>query len=284
MRSLILLLLLTACAKPRPDLYFAGSENRFSQTEKMAFDGEAAIENSFIRVDGETYAFFDPNATGAMKRRNMRTGETIQVLDSGARFSYVIELGSMLLNFATINGQIYKSRSLDGGLTWIDQIKIQEAPMVQWNPGVVIDAHGKWHMLIEADETGLPNQAGTGCYYYTSDDGSTWTSRGRAIDKCGNPFLVAVSGGLLVIHGDISTGTWATTVSTFDGSRWQKHRDRFEIGANGVHVCDPHAIEDEGRILLSVSVDQNSITLTEANDSFEDLHRRLISHGSAGTF
>jgi len=283
-RSLILLLLLTACAKPRPDLYFAGSENRFSQTEEMAFGGEAAIENSFIRVDGETYAFFDPNATGAMKRRNMRTGETIQVLDSGARFSYVIELGSMLLNFVTINGQIYKSRSLDGGLTWIDQHKVQEAPMVQWNPGVAIDASGKWHMLIEADETGLPNQAGAGCYYYASDDGSAWTSRGRAIDKCGNPFLAATSQGLLVIHGDLTTGVWQTTASTFDGSKWETHRDAFLIHSPGVHVCDPHAIEDEGRIILSVSVDQNSITLTEAIDGFEDLHRRLISYGSTGTF
>lgn len=276
MRSLILLLLLTACVKPRPDLYFAGSENKFSQTEKMAFGGEAAIENSFVRVDGETYAFFDPNATGAMKRRNMRTGETVQVLDSGARFSYVIELGSMLLNFVTINGQIYKSRSLDGGLTWIDQIKIQEAPMVQWNPGVVIDAHGKWHMLVEADETGLPNQAGTGCYYYTSDDGEIWVGRGNVLPGCGNPFIAAVSGGLLVIHGDISTGTWVTTASTFNGHEWRKHRDQFEIGSQGVHVCDPHAMETDGKILLSVSVDQNSITLSEALDSFEKLFQRLL--------
>lgn len=281
MKTLLVLLAaltLSACAKKdrEPDLVFSGSENRFTQIEKRAFGGVEAIENSFVSIGGKFYSFFDPNATGEMRRRDMETGETKSVLPNGARFSYVIEENGELINFVTINGNIYRSRSTDHGLTWVDSQKVVDAQMVQWNPGVVKGLNGHWHMLIEADQTGLPNQAGVACYYFTSLDTITWVAQGKAINGCGNPSLVATSRGLLVFHGDLSAGTWFTTVSTFDGSEWVTHRDKFLVSSPGVHVCDPSVIERDGKIVLSVSVDQNSITLTEANDTFESLHERLV--------
>lgn len=277
MLAAIAALHLAACAKDRqPDLVFQGNANQFRQTEKRAFSGEAAIENSFVFISNVLYAFYDPSATGAMKRKNMATGATQTVAASGARFSYVIAEGGELLNFVTIGGSIYRSRSTDGGLTWVDQIKVVEAERVQWNPGVVRDALGAWHMLIESSETGLGAfQGDVGCYYFTSADGVAWQARGRVIDRCGNPYLVFTSRGLLVIHGDLRD-VWSTTATTFDGTTWTTHREKFDIGSPGVHVCDPHAIEVDGKILLSVSVDQNSITLAESNETFEQLHERLV--------
>lgn len=274
---ILLSLLGTACAKPaNPDLTFTGTENRFSTTEKRAWGGIEAIENSFVMSGGKLLAFFDPAATGEMRKRDMASGATHSVLPRNARFSYVIEHQGELLNFVTIDGRINRMRSTDHGQTWTDQREIQSAPMVQWNPGVVVDANGLWHMLIEASPTGAgPFQGNAACYYYTSPDGDTWTSHGLAIERCGNPFLVATTRGILVIHGDLEPGYWQTTASTFDGATWQTHRDKFLVFSPGVHVCDPHAIETNGKIILSVSVDQNSITLTEAADSFESLHARL---------
>lgn len=272
-----LFLATAACSKPSaPDLAFTGSENRFATTEKRAWGGIEAIENSFVVSGGKLLAFFDPAATGEMLKRDMATGETKSVMPGSARFSYVIDHQGELLNFVTIDGRINRLRSTDHGDTWTDLTEIQSAPMVQWNPGVVVDAGGTWHMLIEASETGTgPFQGNVACYYYTSADGNSWASHGRVIEKCGNPYLVATTRGLLVIHGDLEPGVWQTTASTFDGSTWETHRDKFLIGSPGVHVCDPHAIETNGKIILSVSVDQNSITLTEAADSFESLHQRL---------
>jgi len=270
-------LLSGACAKKAgPDIQFYGSQNKFVQTEKGAFGGEPAIENSFVMVDGVMTSFFDPNALGMMKRRNMVTLETKLVLGSNARFSYVIEHAGQLLNFVTIGNSIHRMTSTDGGLTWSQAVQILPGTMTQWNPGVVVDASGKWHMLVEADETGLPNQGGVACYYYTSNDGDTWVSHGKVIEKCGNPYLAATSRGIVVIHGDIAGGFWQTTASTLTGTTWATHREKFVIGTPGVHVCDPHAIETNGKIILSVSVDQNSITMTEATDTFESLHERLL--------
>lgn len=87
--------------------------------------------------------------------------------------------------------------------------------------------------------------------------------------------LTATQNGLLIFYGDLTGDFWTTSVATFDGTSWVKHKDKFDIGTPSVHVCDPHAIEVDGKILLSVSVDQNSITLTEASDSFEALFERL---------
>lgn len=278
MLAAIAALHLTACGKKNrePDLVFTGTANQFRQTEKRAFNGEAAIENSFVFISNVLHAFYDPIATGAMKRKNMASGTTQTVLPNGARFSYVRENEGELLNFVTIEGDIYRSRSTDGGFTWIDQIKVVEAERVQWNPGVARDTLGGWHMLIESSETGTGAfQGDVGCYYFTSADGLTWAARGRVIDKCGNPYLVFTSRGLLVIHGDLRD-VWSTTATTFDGTTWQTHREKFGIGSPGVHVCDPHAIEVDGKILLSVSVDQNSITLSESNETFEQLHERLV--------
>lgn len=278
MLAAIAALHLTACAKTNrePDLVFTGSANQFRQTEKRAFNGEAAIENSFVFISNVLHAFYDPDATGAMKRKNMVSGTTQTVLPNGARFSYVMENEGELLNFVTIDGGIFRSRSVDGGVTWIEHNRIIEPTRVQWNSGVARDSLGGWHMLIESSETGEgPFQGDVGCYYFTSDNGIEWQAQGRVIDRCGNPYLVFTSRGLLVIHGDLRD-VWSTTATTFDGTTWQTHREKFDVESPGVHVCDPHAIEVDGKILLSVSVDQNSITLSESNETFEQLHERLV--------
>lgn len=269
---------LTACHQNRqPDLVFTGGANNFVQTEKRAFGGVEAIENSFVKINGELFAFFDPAATGELRKRNMKTGETKSV-GKGMRFNYVIEEGEKLFAFYSLLGGIWRAESDDAGETWGNARQVIYEDFVTWNPGAVKDKNGKWHLLVEGDETGKPGQAGVACYWYTSLDGDSWTPQGKLIDHCGNAHLVSVVGGLLVIHGDFSTGTWQTTISTFDENKneWKTHRNQFLIASPGVHVCDPSAIEEsDGTILLSVSVDQNSITLTKGIGTFQELFERL---------
>lgn len=277
MKYLIVLMLISGCAKiPREfDLEFGGSENRFYQTQRKALGGLAAIENSFVMIDNQVVSFFDPDATGIMQRTVLNSGSVETVMPSDARFSYVTEIDGRLFNFVTRNNAIYRLESTDKGKTWTDLIQVVPADMIQWNVGVT-KHQGTWHMLIEADETGLPNQQGVACYHLTSIDGISWTRTGEKIPNCGNPYLVSTPNGILSIHGVVYRPTeWHVIASTFDGTKWTEHPDKFQIGVPNVHVCDPHAIEVNGKILLSVSVDQNSISFAEANDTFESLYVRL---------
>lgn len=298
--ALLLFLALSGCAPKNAnhDLLFHGSANTFSSEEKSAFGGIDAIENSMVWVSGRVISFFDPAANGSMRRADLGTdgrsfGSVTQVLASNARFSYVMEHQGVLYNFVT-RGDVYLLTSTDDGQTWTEKgVVLSRAtdpasPFYQlWNVGVAVDNLGVWHLLVESAPASA-GQSQVGLAYATTtlvggmlnfDSGKT----GVVVPRGGNPFIAFVPGkGLLVIHGQAYDpsgafgGEWYTTASTFDGATWRTHKDRFQVGTVGVHVCDPHAIEVGGRILLTVSVDQNRIYKAKAiGETFASLFDRL---------
>lgn len=301
MKALIALtILLVGCAKnPAHDLAFKGTANRFTQTQKLAFNGTPAIENSMVHFGGTILSFFDPSANSSMFMSDLGTdgksfGSPRLILESGARFSYVMAYNGTLYNFVTRQNVVHLMTSTDG-VTWAEQGPVltpssdPHSPYHQlWNVGVAVDSSGTFHMLIESGDS-QPAQRGVGLTYATAQlingrlDFDPGKSSAFMVLGGGNPFVTYVEGkGLLVIHGQAYTPAngfgdeWYTTASTFDGTTWQTHTSAFSIGAVGVHVCDPHAIETPSGVLLTMSVDQNSIYKTEAaGETFAALYQRL---------
>jgi hypothetical protein len=249
----------------------------YKQTEARAFGGQAAIESSFVRLNGEIMALFDPNANGSLFLARMTPFSQQQVM-SNARFTYVFEYGGSYYNFTTA-GDVYLWKS-DDLVNWRlinngEPVLTRSAGVWTqiWNVGVGVDASGIWHLLAETNE-GQPDQAGVGLAHATGvlvGETITFNKEAGHVLPGGNPYLKAVDNGLLIIHGVIERGYWTTAVSKFDGTNWIQTDKR--IGIPNVHVCDPAAIDTPTGSLLSVSVDQNSIYLLESPQTLEEIYK-----------
>lgn len=292
MKYLILAFLaLTACgakqsSDPDINLQFTGTANSFVQTEKKAFNGQAAIETSLVSIRGQLVAFFDPTASGQMDRANLDGSNQVTVISSGlARFSYVMTYSNLLYAFVTRNRDVYELTSADDGFTWVEQGKVishsDDPNSIYyniWNVGVDVDDTGAWHMLIEcANASGTAQSVGLGYATGALADLDNNKSAAQVIQSAGNPFVKFVPGkGILAIYGTFK-GVWSTTAATFDGTAWMPHEDKFMISAEGYHICDPHAAETAEGLLLTVSVNQNSIYKTESLDeTFASLYDKLL--------
>jgi hypothetical protein len=85
--------------------------------------------------------------------------------------------------------------------------------------------------------------------------------------------------GLLSLHGYIKDGFWETTASTLElgSDEWVTHEEIFNIGLKGVHICDPSILElSNGSTMLSVSVDQDSISTAFSPKTLADIFTDLI--------
>lgn len=284
-------LTLSACAKPPQyqDIYDFGVLGLFTQSLKNSFGDEGAIESSYANINGETVSFYDPSSTGAMWRKNLTTGQKNGVLID-ARFSYVFEHNGVLyVYFTRREREIFRRESFDGGMTWSSDTLViaEDADPTStwhqvWNPAVAVDTNGVWHLLLEASDN-APNQRNVALVYATSNDGVNWTRNPTpVIQGGGNPYLVVTSHGLLAVHGLVYRPNekfgieWHTTASTFDGTTWTTHEDKFDVGLRGVHICDPHLIEMNGKLMMSVSVDQRFNTFMTANETLDSFHAKLL--------
>lgn len=281
------------------DLKSYGTANAFVQTEANAFQGIAAIENSMVHFNGTILGFFDPGADSSMNMVDLgKDGRSFignrKVLTSGARFSYVLEHMGNLYNFVTRNGQVYLLTSLDG-VTWLEHGIVlssdpdPNSPWHQiWNVGVTVESDGVFHLVAEIGDS-RPNQLGVGLGYARSDLGNfifnfdSNKSVGHVVPYGGNPYITYVAGqGLLVVHGQAHDphgpfgSEWYVTASTFDGTTWVTHKDKFTIGAPSIHVCDPHVIDTPRGLLMTVSHDQNRLYKLEASgETFATLFTKL---------
>jgi len=259
---------------------------------ESAYDGTYTIENSLVEMNGKIIAFFDPLTDGSLWTSDLGAsgrefGKMRKLMDD-ARFSYVMKHNGTLYNFVTRNKTIYMLTSIDGEV-WTNQGAVLTPSTDRaskyfniWNVGVAVDDQGLWHMLIESSDA-TENQMDVGLTYSTSAmvngrlDFNPARSATHVIPHGGNPFIQNIPGrGLLVIHGQANDpGAWFTTASTYQSGVWSTHKDRMRIGISGIAVCDPHAVEVQGRILLSVSAGQDSIYFLDSNDSFESLYLKL---------
>lgn len=282
------------------DLQFYGDAKVFSQTQRFAFNGAPAIENSMVIRYGSVISFFDPAAVGSMTMADLGpdgksfSGERT-VMTRGARFSYVLEYNGKLYNFVT-EGHVYLYSSLDG-ITWTPEnngdpvftARPGTPYAVLWNVAVDVDSNGVWHLLVEAaTEEGSINQAGVGLgYSYSNDALGQWNfesrrSENHVIPKGGNPYLKALPDGrLFTVYGRLWNPVldigqeWHVTAATFSNGTWTTH-DNFVLGTPGQHVCDPHMIDlPNGGSMLTVSVAQNSINTAHSNLTIEQLANKL---------
>lgn len=293
MRYLILILLCACTPNKKFSSYKLDSTGGFNQLSLESFyDGTYTIENSLVEMNGKIIAFFDPFTDGSLWTSDLGAngrefGKMRKLMDD-ARFSYVMKHNGTLYNFVTRNKTIYLLTSQDGEI-WSNQGAVLTPSQDRnskyfniWNVGVAVDDQGLWHMLIESSDA-TENQMDVGLTYSTSAmvnerlDFNPARSATHVIPHGGNPFLKYISGrGLLVMHGQSNDpGVWFTTASTYQGGVWSTHKDRMRIGLTNVAVCDPHAIEVNGKILLSVSAGQDSIYFLDSNDSFESLYLKL---------
>lgn len=293
MRYLILILLCSCTPNKKFSSYKLDSVGGFNQLSlESAYDGTYTIENSLVEMNGKIIAFFDPLTDGSLWTSDLGAngrefGKMRKLMDD-ARFSYVMKHNGTLYNFVTRNKTIYLLTSIDGEI-WSNQGAVLTPSTDRnskyfniWNVGVAVDDQGLWHMLIESSDA-TENQMDVGLTYSTSAmvngrlNFDPARSATHVIPHGGNPFLKYISGrGLLVMHGQSNDpGVWFTTASTYQGGVWSTHKDRMRIGLTNVAVCDPHAVEVNGKILLSVSVGQDSIYFLDSNDNFESLYLKL---------
>lgn len=94
----------------------------------------------------------------------------------------------------------------------------------------------------------------------------------------GNPELKFSSEDtLLVIHGQANDPyedygvEWYTTATTFDGTTWTTHKDKFLISTPKVMVCDPHIIETPNGMVMSISMDQRYIYMLQSPNTLSEL-------------
>lgn len=294
-----------SCASVKDiNLEFYGNANNFFQSEKKAYLGHTLAETSLVRMGSDIITFFSDSGRGEyMARANLGvTGyewsDSRVVVENGSRFTYVFKHGDILYNASTRVDGVYLMSSSDGE-EWAELGRIlskSDDPNSKrfnlWNPAIAVDHTGTWHLLVEAAD--YRNQNAVGLIYattvvpttpsYGSINFDSTVSNDFVIEGGGNPWVTHIKGkGLLVIHGYIwkpiepFTNHWYTTASTFDGVHWTTHADKFRIGVYNIHVCDPHAIEVNGDIILNVGVDQAFIYKTHArNETFESLWIKLL--------
>lgn len=290
---IIPVLMFIGCGNPgvKPDLEFKGQAAAFVQVEKNTFLGQSAIENSLVIIANKVLAFYDPKINGELYRSDISDISRQIKVDSDSRFTYVMTHLGILYNFMQRADGIYMKSSIDAGFTWNEAKKVLSKSSDPnsiyyqvWNVGVDVDDQGVWHMLVECSKTGS-DPYGVGLGYVTAtmtnsgdlDFDLTKTNQQVLQKGAGNPFVKYVQGkGLLLIYGLFENGYWRTTAGTMSGIGF-KSNPEFYIGAKFIHVCDPSAIEINGKIILTISYDQVSIYKTEAEGlDFESLFDKLF--------
>lgn len=202
-------------------------------------------------------------------------GDLVTV-SSNDRFAYIMQNGSVYYKFTTRDNGIFMYKSLDL-ISWSIMNNSQPVFSVHsnsiyaaiWNVGVAIDDNSVWHMLIECNREGDNNQAGLGYSTATLNgdliDFNTNASVDYVIKNSGNPWIGNVPGkGLISVYGKVSApignlgNEWYVSVATFENNLWSEHIS-FRIGSPGIHIADPHVIEFNNKLVMTVSYDQESI-------------------------
>lgn len=252
----------------------------FKEHETPALNGLNAVENTYIYDGGTLFTLYDLGAAGEMSKGTIN-GTTYkgltsisQVIESGARFSYIVPWGAGFRGFVTRDFDIYLIES-DDLVTWTSGSSIlarsastSNHRYYQWNAAVAYDTDGVGHMMVEASPT-TTNQEDVRLVYLQSPNGSTTFSEVSGVDDViggGNAWLTFIPGkGLLCIHGSVwgdNGAFWRIRASTLPigATQWrQAPLTVFDIAKTNIHVADPHLIETaDGRILMSVSYNQNS--------------------------
>lgn|GEM_PF-4869777 len=278
-----------------PPLYFHSKASIFGSNNRPSLGGAIAIENSLVSFQGQTLAFFDEGPAGDLTSANIGSDGSVfsnkRLIEKyDHRFSYVFNYQNVLYDFYNKGGEIYLDKSLDG-INW--QLINNGQPVLNtesdsnsiyhfiWNVGVAVDDNGIWQMLIESSDSRGNYFAGlsysTATMNNDSIDFNINKSSNFVTNKAGNPFLQNIPGkGLLVFYGkQDERNLWFITAGILVNGTFTEHLE-FMIGAPGIHVCDPAALQlADGSTLLSLSFNQDSTYMAYSDMSLEQIFDSL---------
>jgi hypothetical protein len=287
MKHTLLFVLLVGCAaKESTTSPMMVSQNSIFSNEQVTSTG---VESSLVNNGGQLSYLYDPLMNGTLNLAQLNSVGTRTIdetIGQGKRFSYVFAHGSDFYMFATLNNSIYAWVSTDLS-SWSPLNNslpvLSPAPGITqnlWNVGVDIDDQGVWHLFVEAS---AGSNADAGLAYFTA------TLNGTSLDfnpsrptsftvaKAGNPFVRFIPGkGLLVVYGDQSNEFWdVNAMTSTDGVNWTV--SDFEMGIEGIHVCDPTMEVVGDTLYLGVSVDQKEVHVMSVQMSFDQFFDLITS-------
>ncbi len=308
--TLLLIGLLTACGKESPvnkqavfTLSLHGSATTFYEKTNPAFNAGAIVENSMVSFQNQIFAFYDEGANGNFTSAELgNSGQNFfnqKILNLDRRFSYVLNYQETLYNFFYKANSIYLEKSTDG-LNW--QLINNGLPVLNsepdpnsiyynvWNVAVTVDEMGVWHLFVECAD--IRNNTYAGLAYSTAVmvgdqiDFNPNKSSTFLIQQAGNPYVTNVPGkGLLIVYGQIFLPNenfdyeWYVSAATFNlNTNTVTEHNEFQVGVRGIHVADPHLVElPNGKILLSLSVNQNSTYFAYSDQSMSEFYDLLLN-------
>lgn len=292
-----LLIFLTACSQSKQNSQDLPTVSlgavKFTDGQSPNLRGARVVDSSLIGntlyYDYEGGEFFAKSDELADKNSH----PSIEVHSVGLNFTYVMAYGGLLYRFGEHGNDIYLDASADGvrwtptngGRPIIEHSVDPNSDWNQlWNVGADVDSSGVWHVLIECSDS-KANQLNVGLCYAKGDlNGFLRANPKQVIAHGGNPYVKALSDGLLVVHGMIYSpylmfgNEWYITASTLKSgeSKFVTHQDKFVFGTPGVHDCDPHMAESSsGGLMLVFSVDQSHLQTATTKTTFEEFFKIL---------
>ncbi len=243
-----------------------------------------AVESSIVSYNNQITYLIDFGMNGDL---SVGTNKADMVsVSKDDRFAYIFQKENIYYKLHTVSSNVYLTRSYDlkswslmnNGQPVLSQ-QLGTIYSTIWNVGVDIDSQGVWHLLAEVSATGNENA----CLAY-----STATLNGNnisfdlnksmncSISKAGNPWVGYVEGkGLLTVYGKMNEqDLWFVKAAVLTDGSWVEN-ESIEIGEAGVHICDPHLLQTESGLILTLSYAQEYVFKLETKDNLEQLFNQV---------
>lgn len=277
------------------------------------------VENSILSETGKLLNFYDEGYNGTFTFGNSYPSDYFkgisekQVCNVRVRFPYTLKYGGKYYTFGWryVNNTVEPSNiylwSSSDGIAWEQEnnglavLSFSSDPnsiwRYIWNVAVVVDDLDVFHLVAECAPEGV-NQQGVGLGYSSAKlvngkiDFNQNRSTKHIIKNGGNPYLYfsKTRKTFLIIHGMIyvngnsfSPDYWWITASyqNKENNSWVTNPNKFSLGKNGIHVCDPHAavVQIEGKYYtrLIFSYSQNFIYSVFLENDLDSLLEKLMN-------
>lgn len=279
---IVSLLALSSCStgsfeNPNANIYVNGVDFKESVGNPLF---RSTVESSMVTYNNQTTYLIDFGMIGDL---SVGTSKSDMVsVSKDDRFAYVFQKGQVYYKLHTVNSNIYLTKSSDLKV-WTklnngQPVLRQQSGTIYntiWNVGVDIDDNGVWHLLAEVSATGNENA----CLAY-----STATLNGDLINfdlnksmncsilKAGNAWVGFVPGkGLVSVYGKMDEqNVWFIKMAVFVNGIWVENNS-IEIGERGIHICDPHVLQTQNGLILTLSYDQKYVFKYESTKNLSEL-------------
>lgn len=284
---ILILAALSSCSKSksfRPaNIKIDGFDFVVSKSENPLFF--STVESSIVNYNNQTTYLIDFGMNGDL---SVGTNKSDMVsVSKNDRFAYVFQKDGFYYKLHTASNNVYLMKSQDLK-SWSlmnngQPVLSQQSGTIYnsiWNVGVDIDSQGVWHLLAEVSATG--NENACLAYSTASLNGDSINfdlnkSMTCSVSKAGNDWVGYVEGkGIISVYGKMDEqGFWFIKMAVLVSGVWIEN-ESIEIGEAGVHICDPHVLQTENGLILTLSYDQEYIYKLESKKTLEDLFNAAL--------